>query len=41
MARRRKAEGLVKGEDHLLVERDVLRIPRGDYDRWPLDGASG
>lgn len=36
MAERRRAEGLTKSQDYLLVERDVLRVPRGDYSRWPL-----
>jgi methylaspartate mutase epsilon subunit len=41
LAERMRAEGLRKSEDgFLLVERDVLRIPRGQYDGWPLDGAS-
>jgi len=34
---RRRTEGLLnKGQDYLIVERDVLRVPRGQYDRWPL-----
>jgi methylaspartate mutase epsilon subunit len=33
---RRRAEGLTGNEAHLLIERDVLRVPRGDYVRWPL-----
>jgi len=37
MQERRRAEGLrPEGEDHLLVERDVMRVPRGEYERWPL-----
>jgi methylaspartate mutase epsilon subunit len=34
---RRRAEGGVQDErSYLLVERDVLQIPRGEYVRWPL-----
>jgi methylaspartate mutase epsilon subunit len=35
---RRREEGLlVEGRtDNMLVERDVLRIARGQYDSWPL-----
>lgn len=34
---RRRSEGLLnKGQDYLIVERDVLRVPRGQFDRWPL-----
>lgn len=37
MAERRHAEGLLSEEqNYLLVERDVLQIPRGLYERWPL-----
>ncbi|MGB1275116.1 MAG: methylaspartate mutase subunit E, partial [Nannocystaceae bacterium] len=33
------AEDLTLGKDsHLLVERDVLRIARGEYRQWPLGG---
>lgn len=39
MTDRCHGESLVLGADnHLLVERDVLRISRGEYDHWPLDG---
>lgn len=39
MTDRCHAEGLLLGEDnHVLVEQDVLRISRGEYDRWPLGG---
>lgn len=39
MAERRRAEGLVSPkQNHLLIEQDVLRIPRGQYERWPLFG---
>lgn len=35
---RLRAEGLTSAmQSYLLVERDVLRIPRGHYERWPLD----
>lgn len=38
MAERVRAEGLQPGrQDYLLVERDVLRVPRGLYEHWPLD----
>jgi methylaspartate mutase epsilon subunit len=37
MAARLREEALTPGrDDHLLVERDVLRVARGNYDRWPL-----
>jgi methylaspartate mutase epsilon subunit len=37
MQTRRRAEGLRSSKgDYLLVEQDVMRIPRGKYDRWPL-----
>ncbi len=37
MDERRRAEGgLSEAQGYLLVERDVLRIPRGEYVRWPL-----
>ena len=39
MAERRRDEGIFSAkEDYLLVERDVMRIPRGQYERWPLCG---
>jgi methylaspartate mutase epsilon subunit len=39
MAERRRAEGMAsRDRDYLLVESDVLRIARGRYDVWPLDG---
>lgn len=38
MSERRKKEGLLnKSKDYLLVEKDVMRIARGQYDRWPLE----
>ena len=37
MAERRRAEGLLENQNYLLVERDVLSIPREQYERWPLD----
>lgn len=34
---RRRAEGLASAKcDYLLVERDVMQVARGRYDRWPL-----
>jgi methylaspartate mutase epsilon subunit len=34
---RRRAEGLLsEKQNYLLVEQDVLKIPRGLYERWPL-----
>jgi methylaspartate mutase epsilon subunit len=37
MSERRRAEGLLSpSHNYLLVEKDVLRIPRGEYERWPL-----
>jgi methylaspartate mutase epsilon subunit len=42
MDERLRAEGLNSGkQDYLLVERDVLRVPRGLYERWPLDQPAG
>jgi len=42
MDERRRDEGLLSAkQDYLLVERDVLRVPRGLYERWPLDQAAG
>ena len=39
MSERRRAEGLLSPkQNYLLVEQDVLRIPRGQYERWPLGG---
>lgn len=36
-AERRRAEGLDSArQDHLIVERDVMRVARGEYARWPL-----
>ena len=37
MAERRRAEGLREQQSYLLVEQDVMRIPRGQYECWPLD----
>ena len=37
---RRRAEGFYSPkQDYLLVERDVMKIARGNYDRWPLHNA--
>jgi methylaspartate mutase epsilon subunit len=37
MSERLHAEGEVRaGREYLLVEKDVMRIPRGEYTRWPL-----
>jgi methylaspartate mutase epsilon subunit len=37
MAERRRAEGLLSAkQDYLLVEKDVMRVARGEYERWPL-----
>jgi methylaspartate mutase epsilon subunit len=39
MDERRRAEGLLsEKQNYLLVEQDVLQIPRGLYDHWPLWG---
>lgn len=36
---RRRAEGLASAKsDYLLVERDVMQVARGQYERWPLCG---
>jgi methylaspartate mutase epsilon subunit len=37
VAERRRVEGLTEKQNYLLVEQDVMRIPRGLYERWPLD----
>jgi methylaspartate mutase epsilon subunit len=34
--RRRRAGLGARRDDYLLVEEDVLQIPRGNYERWPL-----
>jgi len=34
--RRRSEGGIPEAQGYLLVEKDVLRIARGDYVRWPL-----
>lgn len=41
MQDRQRAEGLLsEKQKYLLVERDVLQLPRGEYARWPLyDGS--
>jgi methylaspartate mutase epsilon subunit len=41
MQDRRRSEGLLSGKQkYLLVERDVLQLPRGQYEQWPLfDGS--
>ena len=37
MDERRRAEGMLsEKQNYLLVEQDVLQIPRGLYERWPL-----
>lgn len=37
MSERRRMEGLhSSSEDYLLVEQDVMRISRNEYERWPL-----
>jgi methylaspartate mutase epsilon subunit len=37
MDERRRAEGLLsEKQNYLIVERDVLQIARGLYERWPL-----
>jgi methylaspartate mutase epsilon subunit len=39
MGERRRAEGLAsERENYLLVEKDVLMVPRNQYERWPLYG---
>lgn len=40
MEERRQAEGLAgRDRDYLLIESDVLRVPRELYRAWPLDAA--
>jgi methylaspartate mutase epsilon subunit len=41
MQDRRRSEGLLsEKQKYLLVERDVLQLPRGQYEQWPLfDGS--
>lgn len=42
MSERRRMDRLgPPRRDYLRIERDVLRVPRGDYERWPLGGAGG
>jgi methylaspartate mutase epsilon subunit len=37
ISERRRAEGLLsERQNYLLVEKDVMQIPRGQYVRWPL-----
>ncbi len=36
MEERRRAEGVPESQAYLLVERDVLRVPRGEHRGWPL-----
>ena len=36
MSERRRAETLSENQNYLLIEQDVLQIPRGLYERWPL-----
>lgn len=36
MSERLRMEGLREAQAYLLVEQDVMRIPRGEYRRWPL-----
>lgn len=36
MAERLRAEGFSERQRFLLIEKDVLQIPRGDYHCWPL-----
>jgi methylaspartate mutase epsilon subunit len=37
MSGRRSSEGIGSElDDYLLVEKDVMRLPRGDYQSWPL-----
>jgi methylaspartate mutase epsilon subunit len=39
MGERRRAEGLISEKDnYLLVEKDLLLVPRNQYERWPLHG---
>jgi methylaspartate mutase epsilon subunit len=39
ISERRRAEGLLdRRHDYRLVERDVLRLPRGEFTGWPLSG---
>src|SRR4029077_1322004 len=37
MEDRRRAEGIGRDRDYLMVEADVLRIARERYGAWPLD----
>jgi len=40
-ARTRSVGGLSEVQTFLLVENDVLQVPRGEYARWPLDAGTG
>ena len=38
MTERRRSEGYRDAKfDFLIIEQDVMRIARGQYDYWPLD----
>lgn len=37
LSERRRTEGLKEDEDYRLVEQDLLRVARGQFERWPLD----
>lgn len=42
MTERLRTEGLSsERQKYLLVERDVLRVPRGQYEHWPLGDSTG
>jgi methylaspartate mutase epsilon subunit len=36
MAARRRRSGVQEKNDYRLIEEDLLRIPRGNFDTWPL-----
>lgn len=39
ISERRLSDGVTReNENYMLVETDILQIPRGNYDRWPLNG---
>lgn len=40
LAERRRRENIDPREDYKLIERDLLRIARGQFERWPLDSAT-
>jgi len=38
MSARRRQAGVLEKNDHRLIEEDLLRVPRGNFEAWPLYG---